>query len=56
MTEEERKAAVKAAMEKRNAKNITKEKDSTTAAIAKAEKDKRGAKKEKKHGTTILHS
>jgi hypothetical protein len=50
MTPEEMKAAAKAAMEKRTkVKNVDAQSD--TANILKAEKEKRGAKKAKVHGT-----
>jgi neurofilament medium polypeptide (neurofilament 3) len=57
MTPEERAAAVKAAMNKRGAvqQKVTKEDKAAVALKVKAEKEKRGAKKPKVHGTTTLH-
>ena len=47
MTEDERKAAIKAAIAKRNATNkiVTQEDKDSLASAIKAEKEKRGAKK-----------
>jgi hypothetical protein len=57
MTPEEKKAAIKAAMEKRGAVTTTKSnKDDSVANLIKAEKDKRtGGKKEKNHGLEKLY-
>ena len=56
LTEEEKKAAIKAAMNKRGAiaQKINKDDKSALASSIKAEKEKRG-KKNKVHGTTLLH-
>lgn len=58
MTAEEKKAAIKAAMEKRGAlaKNANKDDKSDIASQIKAEKDKRtGGKKQKVHGAQPLY-
>ena len=57
LTPEERAAALKAAQEKRGL--VQKTADNSRSAIAsqiKAEKEKRGAKKQKVHGTAVLHN
>jgi len=58
MTPEEKQAAIKAAMSKRGAiqQKINKDDKSVIASSLKAEKEKRGAKKAKVHGTAVLHN
>ena len=55
MTAEERKAAIQEALKKRNANKVAVEADKSKADIIKAEKEKRGFKKAKVHGTAVLH-
>ena len=50
MTKEEKELAIKAAIEKRTKVQTGEGKTNEHAALLKAEKEKRGAKKEKVHG------
>ena len=57
LTEDERKAAIKAAIQKRNASNkiINQDDKDSLASSIKAEKEKRGVKKEKNYGNSTLY-
>jgi len=55
LTEEERKAAIEAAIKKRGAKIEKNDEKASFASTAAAEKEKRNFKKPKNHGTAKLY-